>query len=330
MQGGGPFGVRWDSESWTFKVLETKQAQVRAHARILIFEAARGRRWVGRNSLRSFVGVATALLPALPLALMYASSLNDAVADFPRGRMRAARAGDRTRLSGRTLKDLKCWTQIGEGGRVFVDATPEVAVNTDAAELGWGGKLGEDEEPGAEGEMKYSGVWTAEARKESIMLRELKAVTLVLGRELGVAAQKESVKRLRLYIDNLGAKFIIRRMTSRSKTIMREVRVLQRLLEKLGLSLDPHWPPSAQNYFADKQSRTWDPGDLIVRECLRRELLAKHAHVLPAGRGAWQYRPLGIHPVAARKVTLTELGEKWGSRRARLYSPPVDLVSLRW
>lgn len=133
---------------------------------------------------------------------------------------------------------------------------------------------------------------------------------------------------MNLYIDNMGVRFIIRRMTGRSPRTMREVRALQRLLDRTGLSLDPQWLPLAQKYFADRQSPTWDPGDIQVRACLLRELLAKYAHAPLVGDGVWKYRPLEIRPVAARKVSLTALEKELGRERARLYCPPADLITL--
>lgn len=44
-----------------------------------------------------------------------------------------------------------------------------------------GGTLGKDKGPGAEREEKSSGFWTASECKESITLKDLKAVTVILG-----------------------------------------------------------------------------------------------------------------------------------------------------
>lgn len=99
--------VKWDSKRGSFTVLERKQEQVREHARKFILESIRARRWVGRRSLRYFVGIVTALLPTISLALMHAHSLNDGVADLTRANMLAERPGERKRLTGRGLKDLK-------------------------------------------------------------------------------------------------------------------------------------------------------------------------------------------------------------------------------
>ena len=56
-------------------------------------------------------------------------------------------------------------------------------------------------------------------------------------------------------------------------------------------------------------------------------MLDKFAHVGLDARGGWAYRPLGVHPVAMRKVTLGALEEDWGSERARLHCPPVYIIA---
>jgi hypothetical protein len=57
------------------------------------------------------------------------------------------------------------------------------------------GTGGPDEGPGAPGLREAAGVWEAEERKEDITLRELKAVSLVLGRGLGVDVQTVDVTK---------------------------------------------------------------------------------------------------------------------------------------
>lgn len=320
-------GFVWDSARMRFTVMETKQGRVREHARRLLTEMARGRGWVSRDSLRSFAGVATSLHLALPLALFYTRSLHDCISDYAEANKPAARKGKRVRVSKAAKRDLKEWRRLGEGGRAFVEEEPQWALHTDAAELGWGGTSGPDEGAGAEGIRKASGVWSSEDRKQSITLRELRAVALVLGNGLGVDVKHEDVRRVRLWIDNLGAHFVIKKMSSKAPALMKELRILHRLLSRLGITLAPKWLPSAANYYADRESRTWDPGDLQVRARVRRAMLTSFAHVGVRDDGAWAYRPLGVHPVAMRKVTLAALEERWGSERARLYCPPVDLIS---
>lgn len=167
--------------------------------------------------------------------------------------------------------------------------------------------------------------------KQSITLRELRAVVSVFGSGLGVDVQHKDVRRVRLFIDNQGAKFVIQKMSSKSPALMQELRVLQKLITRLrvrfGISLVPEWPPSAANFFADHESRSWDPGNLQVRASVRRALLSNYAHVGVSSDGIWAYWPLGFHPVAMRKVKLAALEEHWGSERAHMFCPPVDLIS---
>ena len=298
-------GFVWDSVRMMFTVTPKKQVKVHDHARSLLKEMARGRGWVSRDSLRSFAGVCTSLHLELPLALFYTRSLHDVLSDYSEARKPAARDGKRVRMSKNGKKDLKEWRKLGEGGRMFVNEAPQWAVHTDAAELGWGGTGGPDQGPGAEGMRKISGVWSAEDRKQSITLRELRAVALGLGRGLGVDVKHQDVRKVRLFIDNQGAKFVIQKMSSKSPALISELRVLHKLITKLGISLAPEWLPSAANFFADRESRTWDPGDLQVRSSVRNAMLNSLAHVGVSKDGTWAYRPMGVHPVAMRKVTLS-------------------------
>jgi hypothetical protein len=172
---------------------------------------------------------------ALPLALLYTRSLHGVIGDYSETTKPASRSGPRVRLSNgngrRAKKDLREWARLGEGGRVVVKEEPQWALHTDAAELGWGGTSGPDEGPGAQGTKEVSGVWGDEERKQDITLRELRAVSLVLGRGLGVDVQHREVSKLRLWIYNQGAKGVISKIRSKSPKLMREILVLHRLLQ---------------------------------------------------------------------------------------------------
>lgn len=74
-----------------------------------------------------------------------------------------------------------------------------------------------DEGARADGVRKAAVFWTDEDRKRSITLRELRAISLVLCRGLGVDAQHEDVRKIRLWIDNFGAKFVLQKICSRSR-----------------------------------------------------------------------------------------------------------------
>jgi hypothetical protein len=114
------------------------------------------------ESLRSFAWVETSLHLALPLAIFYTRSLHDVIGHYSETTKPASWRGSRVRLSTvngrRAEKELREWTSLGEGGRVFVEDEPQWALRTDAVEMGWGCASGPDEGPGAEGTKDLSGV----------------------------------------------------------------------------------------------------------------------------------------------------------------------------
>lgn len=93
---------------------------------------------MSRKRLGTFCGVVVSMDLPIPLARFYTRSLYDALCDWSRVRDSAARGGERTRLSNRTVKDLKVWLTIDRGGRLMQDHVddPALAVHTDGAELG--------------------------------------------------------------------------------------------------------------------------------------------------------------------------------------------------
>jgi hypothetical protein len=80
-------------------------------------------------------------------------------------------------------------------------------------------------------------------------------VHLVLGQRFGAYVSRNDGQRVKLSIDNLGAKYIVHKISLRSRAILRKVRVLQLLLDQLGINLDLNWLPSAEKIFADRLSR---------------------------------------------------------------------------
>jgi hypothetical protein len=60
--------------------------------------------------------------------------------------------------------------------------------------------------------------------------------------------QHPEVSKVRLCIDSQGAKDVICKMSSKSPMLMRELRVLNRLLQKLDIILKPEWLLSTANF----------------------------------------------------------------------------------
>lgn len=151
-------------------------------------------------------------------------------------------------------------------------------------------------------------------RGRNTTLRDLTAA-LILGRRLGVDVKTDGFKRVRLWIDNQGGRFVIAKTTSKYKSMVFELRVLK-LLTRIRITPSPHWHPFADNFFADRLSRTWDPDVNQVHRLVRRPMMRIYAHLGVASNGAWAYLPFRVHPVMMQKVTLAALKD-WRGPRAR-------------
>lgn len=119
--------------------------------------------------------------------------------------------------------------------------------------------------------------------------------------------------------------YIVRVMVRASKVVMKELRVLERLLKVLKVSVETSWLPSGENFYAGRLSRQWDARDIQVMRCVLRSL--KDSYHLGEGGAVFPYRPLEVAPVAQRKVAVADLKEKWDDGEARLYNPPPDMMS---
>lgn len=107
----------------------------------------------------------------------------------------------------------------------------------------------------AEGTRKASGVWYSEDQKQSIILRDLRTFSSFLGKGFRFDVKYKNVRRVRMWIDIFGDHFIIKK----AMPLVRELRMIPRLLSLLGITLASKWLPSASNYYADRERQTWDP-----------------------------------------------------------------------
>lgn len=176
---------------------------------------------------------------------------------------------------------------------------PELAIHTDAAELGWGGTVSASLEAGAPGDMTTPGLWGHVERRESITCRELRAFRLRLEGTCGRRIAEQKARRVRFFCDKLGVVHIIRAMVSASCPMMKELRRLERVLRVLELKIEPLWLPSAANVHADTLSREWDPGDIQVMRRVVDSLTASYR--LGENAAIFPYRQLGLPlPLNAR------------------------------
>jgi hypothetical protein len=75
-------------------------------------------------------------------------------------------------------------------------------MHTDAADVGFGGTLDVVGNPGDPGQWQDQGIWEWKERAECILVRELKAIRMVLMGKLGERVKKEGIFLLRLCVDN--------------------------------------------------------------------------------------------------------------------------------
>jgi Reverse transcriptase (RNA-dependent DNA polymerase) len=318
-------GAVVDTILMKFYIAPRKIEKIRSLSRALLRQAMLGRRWVETTCLKSFAGVCVSLSLAMPFARFYTRAIYWDLSGNKKATSRASRENKRCRLSHQTLRDLRFWKRVTskeKEGRPIRPTLPEMSLHTDAADLGFGGTLGPKGQPGERGLWESQGVWGWEDRAAHITYRELKAVRLLLMGNLGQRVKDAGATKLLLHCDNAAVVHITNAMVSASRPMMRELRLLKRLLDSMGVTIDSQWLPSVANRFADSLSRRFPRDDLRVRRQLRRSV----ADGMRAPIDAFPYRPLGEHPVFMRKQAYSELASSWSGTMTRLLCPPPDLM----
>ena len=321
-------GVTIDTQQMRFYIEERKVTKIRAMAKMILQQARRGRRWVSRARLQSFAGTCVALTLAMPFARFYTRSLYDSMA-AKRNRgdeVPACRGGSRVRLSHQALRDLEVWRALSPtlgDGRDIRPQPFDGIMHSDAAEVGYGGTLSPNGQPGDPGLWEAQAIWSYRDREDCISVRELRAVRLLLQGYIGRQSQVAGMHSLRVCVDNTAVVSAIRSFASASTPMMRELRRLKVVLSRAGLHIRPEWLPSAANRFADALSRRFPAGDLRIRSQLVRSV----AGGLRAGIRLRYARTLGSHPVYARRLALQELRRPWNQSEAQVLFPPVDLAA---
>jgi hypothetical protein len=197
-----------------------------------------------------------------------------------------------------------------------------MSLHSDASEIGYGGTLGPFSTSGEPGLWETQGIWKWADRAESISYRELKAVRLLLQSQLAAPVTNGEVNHIRLHCDNQAVVHIVNSMVSASRPMMRELRRLKCILDHLGIHISSEWLPSVANRYADALSRRFSLGDLQIRRQLQRSVTAG----MEAPLEAFQYRPLGEHPVYRKMQAWRELQMPWPRHQVRVLCPPVDLI----
>jgi hypothetical protein len=104
-------------------------------------------------------------------------------------------------------------------------------MHTDAADVGFGGTLDVEGNPGDPGQWQDQGIWGWMDRAECISVRELKAIRMVLMGILGERVKKKGIYILRLGVDNSSVVHMTNAFVESSKPMMRELRCLKKVLD---------------------------------------------------------------------------------------------------
>ena len=241
------------------------------------------------------------------------------------GRRRQQLVTKKVRLCRQSLRDLRYWRTLTRGdGTELHQLPPQMTIHSDAADVGHEGTLGYDTVAGSPGLWDGQGFWTTEERKQSISLRKLRVVRLLLHRHFDGYLSETRVRRLLLHEDNQAAVAILRAMVSASRPMMVKLRKPEVPIRVLGVKIEAKWLPSAVNRFADSFSRTWDPSDAKATY----ELLASIQGEFHFDHIVFANRPMGEVYQARQKYIATQMRKQWGDGRSRLWNPPFDLLPL--
>jgi hypothetical protein len=212
------------------------------------------------------------------------------------------------------------------GGRRTANPPPrnERHHHTNAADVGIGGTLALNGNPGDPGTWQDQSTWQWRDRAECVSVREPEAMRMLLVGQLGERVKREGISMLRLCIDNTSVVHVTNSFVASSRPMLREIRLLKAVLDRLGLQLSSEWIPSVANKFADGLSRRFSPGDLAVKETMRQSV--SDGKLAP--RDVFPLRPLGEHPVFLRRQCHAELASAWrATDETRLLCPPTDLLA---
>jgi Reverse transcriptase (RNA-dependent DNA polymerase) len=246
-------GAIVDTMLMKFYITPRKIEKIRSLARALLRQAVLGRLLLQTASLKSFAGFCVSLSLAIPFARFYAREI---YWDLSRKKAtsRASRENTRCRLSHQEIRDLQFWKRVTSKereGRQIRTTSTEMSLHTDAADLGFGGTLGKIGQPGDRGLWESQGVWGWEDRAAHITYRELKVVLLLLMGNLGQSIKDAGAAKLLLNCDNAAVVHIVNAMVTASRPVMRELRLLKRLLDSMGIIVDSQRLPAVANLFAD-------------------------------------------------------------------------------
>lgn len=130
------------------------------------------------------------------------------------------------------------------------------------------------------------------------------------------------------WVDNSAVVYIFKAMVTASRKIILEVRLFRGFMEREGLELDIRWIYSAENRYADRQSRAWAPSAPQCT-CAVTALFSQFAEqFLPERNAVLILNERGENLVAQRNKAEAAMAEWWGEGRALFFNPPPELLGV--
>lgn len=305
------------TDSINFSVMPHKAAIIRQLTKNLLRTASKGRRSVPGTSIRFLCVKCISLTLALPSSGFYTRALYD---DLSKGK-RDGR--DRIWLSHQPLRDLRFWRQEDLQPRPIVPPPADVAIESDAADLGLCGTLNpSDLRSGVPGLWCDQGVWDWREWLRSINRRELRAVWRMLSGALGEWFQISPTEWVQLHNDNMMVVHIVNSFQYVSHELISELRKLKFLLDRLGILIRADLLPSALNRYADALSRRLIWPNFQTVQLLWRSVLDSR----PVSLDAFRSYPYHVPQHVGRRDMLQELGQEWDLEEMLFLCPPVQMI----
>jgi hypothetical protein len=247
-------GLRIETEGGhgVIRVTPQRVGKIRRLARELIHRAHSNRRLVPARQLASFVGLVQSCYLAIPVAQLFCRELNFNLAE------RSSWTGN-VRLSRQSLRDLDWWVDMPMkwNGRPIHQSTVTRLLYTDASDFAWGARLYEGnlaavnaETPGEVRGPTAHGTLSAEERKDSITVNEMRAVIYSLEAFLPQLAGCS----IRMMQDNQGVMFCVRKLSSKNPKMLRLIRRFWAMCDLHSMRVQMDYVRSAENP-ADAPSR---------------------------------------------------------------------------
>jgi hypothetical protein len=215
-------GTLIDTVAMTYSLPERKIIKMKEIAAALLKESSRNRRWVSEDRLATACGITASFILAYPLARFHSRAMQ---CDLTR-RTDRSRIG-KVQISRAGMTDLIHWRSLCRGNsRDMHEPIPRLTMHSDASDLGYGGTLGTLSGPGQPGEADGQDLWGVSDRRDSISVRELRAVRLLMSRHFAEELSHPLTRRLLLWEDNQAVVAAINKMTSKSTAMMSELRKL--------------------------------------------------------------------------------------------------------